>query len=73
MHDLNEVIELLKKVKPDVDFTVEKSLISDGILDSLDIVNIISEIEQQFHITVSPDKIDPDNFESAKAILNLLS
>ena len=51
MHDLNEVIELLKKVKPDVDFTVENSLISDGILDSLDIVNIITEIEQQFHIT----------------------
>ena len=42
MHDLNEVLELLKKVKPDVDFTVENSLISDGIIDSLDIVNIIT-------------------------------
>ena len=39
MHDLNEVLELLKKVKPDVDFTVENSLISDGILDSLDIAH----------------------------------
>ena len=47
-------------------------LVDDGILDSIDIVSIISEIESEYGIEINPDEIDPDNFKSASAILGMI-
>lgn len=47
-------------------------MVDDGILDSIDIVSIISEIESEYGIEINPDEIDPDNFKSASAILGMI-
>ena len=44
---MKEFIEMLKKIKPNVDFENEEALVDDGILESLDIISIISEIAEE--------------------------
>ena len=44
---MKEFIEMLKKIKPNVDFENEEALVDDGILESLDIISIISEISTE--------------------------
>ena len=69
---MEKLLEILNKVKPEVDFTSSNDLVDDGILDSIDIVSIISEIESEYGIEINPDEIDPDNFKSASAILGMI-
>lgn len=69
---MEELLEILSDLHPEVDFGTCESLIDDKILDSFDIVSIISEINDQFDITISAEKITPENFNSAKAIYALI-
>ena len=61
-------MEILEDVQPDVDFESCDTLIDDGMLDSFAILSIVSELEDQFEISVSPAEIIPENFNSAQAI-----
>ena len=65
-------MELLKDIRPDVDFENETALIDDGILDSFDVVSIISEIDEVFGVQIRINELDPENFNSAEAIWNLV-
>lgn len=69
---MEKLLELLKGVRPDVDFENETALIDDGLLDSFDVVSIISEIDDVFGVQVRINELDPDNFNSAEAIWNLI-
>lgn len=69
---MDKIYEILKRVKPEVDFAGAQNLVDDGILDSLDIVSIIAEIEVEYATEIDPDDIDPDNFQSAAAILDMI-
>ncbi len=69
---MDKLLEILNRIKPEVDFMVCQNLVDEGILDSIDIVSIISEIETEYSIEIDPDEIDPDNFQSAKAIQEML-
>ena len=69
---MEELIELLKGIRPDVDFENETELIDEGILDSMDVVSIISEIDDVFGVQIRITELDPDNFNSAEAIWNLV-
>lgn len=65
---MEELLEILSDLHPDVDFENADNLIDGKILDSFDIVSIISEIGEQFDVTVSAEYITPENFNSAKAM-----
>ena len=69
---MEELLKLLKNVRADVDFENEKALIDDGILDSFDVVSIISEIDDAFDVQIRVAELDPDNFNSVEAIWNLI-
>lgn len=69
---MDKLLEILNRIKPEVNFMVCQNLVDEGILDSIDIVSIISEIETEYSIEIDPDEIDPDNFQSAKAIQEML-
>ena len=55
-----------------MDFVYEKSLIDDGILDSFDVVSIISEIDDAFGVQVRINELDPENFNSIESIWELI-
>ena len=69
---MEELLILLKGVRPDVDFENETALIDDGYLDSFDVVSIISEIDDQFGVQIRINELDPENFNSAQAIWDLI-
>ena len=66
------LLELLKEIKGDIDFEKETDLVDEGLLDSLEIVTIIASIEEKFGIEIDPDEIDPDNFQSAKEMWEMI-
>lgn len=65
---MEEVLAILKDIRPDVDFEKEKALIDDGILDSFDIVSIVGELSDTFDIEIPAEEIDPENFNTLEAI-----
>ena len=69
---MDTLLEILSEIKPGVDFESETALVDDRILDSLDIISIISEISDEYDVTVSPEEIVPENFNSAEAIYSLI-
>lgn len=69
---MEELLEILSELHPDIDFKSQEHLIDAKILDSFDIVAIISEIADRFDITISAEEIIPENFNSAEAICSLI-
>ncbi len=70
---MERLIAILNDLHEDVDFEAEESLIDDGILDSLDIVSLVTEIDSEFDVRIPPEEIIPENFNSAKALWELIS
>ena len=70
---MNELIEILENLHPEVDFDTCTTLIDDKILDSFDIITIISEINEEFDVVIPAEEIVPENFNSAKALHELVT
>ena len=69
---MDKLLEILKEIRPDVDFENETELIDEGILDSFDVVSIISEIDDAFGVQIRINELDPENFNSAEALWKLI-
>lgn len=69
---MEKLLEILKGIRPDVDYENETALIDEGILDSFDVVSIISELDDQFDVQIRITELDPENFNSAEAIWKLV-
>lgn len=69
---METIMEILTDLHEDVDFETCDTLIDDKILDSFDIITIISEIADQLDVTISAEYIVPENFNSAEALCDLV-
>ncbi|MEF9967762.1 MAG: acyl carrier protein [Longicatena sp.] len=69
---MEKLLEILEEINPDVDFKNCTTLIDDGLLDSLSILQIVSEISDEFDIEVSAPDIVPENFNSAAALWSMI-
>ena len=69
---MNEILEILSDLHPDIDFETAKNLVDDKILDSFDIVSLIAEINDNFDVAISAEEITPENFNSAENIWALV-
>ncbi len=69
---MERLLEILSSIRSDVDFENEERLIDDNIIDSFDVVAIVGEICEEYDITITADQMEPENFNSAKAILALI-
>lgn len=70
---MEKLIEILNRIKPEIDFTVSHNLVDKGMLDSIDIVTIVSEIETEYSVEIEPEEIDPDNFQSAASMFEMIN
>ena len=70
---MSELIEILENLHPEVDFDTCTTLIDDKILDSFDIITIISEINEEFDVVIPAEEIVPENFNSAQALHELIT
>ncbi len=70
---MEKLLEILEEIKPGVDYENIDTLINDHYLDSLSILSLISELEDEFDIVIPTVEIIPDNFNSVKSMMALIN
>jgi len=69
---MEQLLEILNRLHPDVDFTEVDDLYEEGVLDSLDMVRLVTEIAQTFDVSVPPEELIPENFLNVDSILAMI-
>lgn len=69
---MEKLLEILTEICPGIDFANEKHLIDDGLLESLDIITIVTELMDAFDVELNVDDLLPENFNSAEAIMDMI-
>ena len=69
---MERLIEILEEIEDGVDYENCTTLIDQNILDSLAIISLVAAIEDEFDVQIPTVEIIPDNFNSAKAIWDLI-
>ena len=69
---MEELLEILKKIKPGVKFEENEHLIDNEELDSLSIVEIVAAIDNEFDVEIPVKEVVPENFNSVEAMWNLI-
>ena len=70
---MEALLNILNELHPEVDFETETSLIDDKVLDSFDIVTIVAEIDAEYDVQIPAVELTPENFNSAKALMALIT
>ena len=69
---MEPILSILKEIRSEFDFTTSKDFISDGMLDSFDVVTLVATLDETFSISIEGIDILPENFNSIEAIRKLL-
>lgn len=69
---MEELLEILREIDPDVDYATCDRLVEDGYITSMQIVMLVGEIRQVFGVAIPADKILPEYFNSAKSLYALI-
>ncbi len=69
---MEKIIAILEDIKPGIDVSSVK-LVSDRHLDSLAILSLIAEIEDEYGIMIPAVEINPDNFNSVESIFVMVN
>ena len=69
---MEELLEALKRANSKIDYTASNKLVTDKIIDSIDITSILAELEETFDIEISMEYITPENFDSVESMWTLV-
>ena len=69
---MEELLEILNDLNPDIDYETEEKLIDNKLYDSFKIITLISEISDTFEIELGPEHLIPENFNSARAMWEMI-
>ncbi|MGJ0357022.1 phosphopantetheine-binding protein [Aliarcobacter cryaerophilus] len=69
---MGRIREILVDIRPEYDFLEDIDFIEAGMLDSFDIITLVTDLEENFDIRIDGSDILPENFCSIKAIENLI-
>ena len=67
-----KLLDILREFNEDIPADTEVDLLAGGYIDSFDIVNIVSAVEDVFGIEIEPEKIIPENFDTIEHMARLL-
>jgi acyl carrier protein len=68
----NKILRILSEIRPEFDFTESVNFIEQGMLDSLDVVSLVTALDSEFGISIDGMDILPENFSSIEKIIGLL-
>lgn len=66
------VLEILKDIRPDIEYEGNEALIDNDELESLDIVALVGELCDEFDVEITVEHLVPENFNSVDAMVNLI-
>lgn len=69
---MKSIADILKEIRPEFDFGASQDFISDGMLDSFDIVTLVSSLDKNFGVSIPGTEIVPENFQNIGTIEMLL-
>lgn len=69
---LEQIMNILNELRPDVDFASATALIDDGVLDSFDIISLATELSDAFDVEINVEDLEPANFNSPAAMVELV-
>lgn len=69
---MDELLEILNEIDPDIDYETETNLIDGKLLDSLSIITLITEICDTFDIEIGPKWMRNENFNSVQSMWNMI-
>ena len=69
---MKSVAEILKEIRPEFDFTASDDFIAEGMLDSFDVVTLVSVLDRTYGISIDGVDIVPENFKNVQTIEALL-
>ena len=72
MNNKEKLIKILMEINPDLDYEKETALVDDGLFDSLEVMTIVTEIDDRFHVEIDPDDVIAENFNSMETMLALI-
>ena len=73
MNVKEELMEILEELHPEVDFESEDALVSGKVLDSFDIVNLVTELDDAFDIEITAADLLPENFDTVDGMVELIT
>lgn len=69
---MEKLLEILKSIKPGVDFEKSEDMIEEGLIDSFDVVSIVAKINEEFDIDFTVSEIIPENFKTPKTLYDTI-
>lgn len=69
---MDSILEILKKIRPECNFSESKDFIKDGLLDSFDVVILVTTLEEKFGISIDGAEIRPENFSNLETLEKFL-
>lgn len=67
-----KILSILSDMRPDIEFETEEGLISDGLLESFDLIQLIATLENEFGVEIGNMNITKENFDSLDRIVSLI-
>jgi acyl carrier protein len=64
--------DILKEIRPEFDFNASNDFIADGMLDSFDMITLVSALDKNYGISIQGTDIIPENFQNLQTIQALL-
>jgi len=68
-----KVVNILSEIRSEFDFSTSSNFIQDGMLDSFDIITLVTMLDEEFNVSIEGTQIIPENFSSIDSICILLS
>lgn len=72
MDEMKKLLAVLNDVNDEIDYENETAMVDDGLIDSLTITRIIAAVAEEFGVYISTGDIEPENFNSAQAMLDMI-
>ena len=69
---MEQLLEILHRINLDVDFEHSTKLVTDKLIDSIDITSLLAELEETFDIEIDMEYVTPENLDSVEAMWNMI-
>ena len=69
---MDVLLDILKDMHEDIDFDTYETLVDDKIIDSFDVITLVAEIDDRMGVSIPPEEIIPENFNSYRALSELI-